>query len=182
MHCSASASDRAPRYLGYTAFSGRTGPGGRTGEPTEIEVPLVHEHRRLWLHNSVTRMGDGLVIWIADITERKRVEAELHSVDRRKDEFLATLAHELRNPLAPIRQAAAIASAPRASPAQLRWSQGVVERQVHHMARLLDDLLDVSRVTRGTLELRRELLDIRSVVDAAVETSKPRSMPGATRW
>jgi signal transduction histidine kinase len=144
-----------------------------TAEPIEIEVPLLHEHRRRWFHNSVSRMGDGLVIWIADVTERKRVEAQLLDVDRRKDEFLATLAHELRNPLAPIRQAAAIASAPRATPEQQRWSQGVIERQVHHMARLLDDLLDVSRITRGTLELRRELLDIRSVVDAAVETSKP---------
>jgi signal transduction histidine kinase len=144
-----------------------------TGEPADIEVPLRHEYRRQWFHNSVTKMGDGLVIWFADITERKRVETELREVDRRKDEFLATLAHELRNPLAPIRQAAAIASAPRATPAQLRWSQGVIERQVRHMARLLDDLLDVSRITRGTLELRREWLDIRSVVDAAVETSKP---------
>jgi len=144
-----------------------------TGEPADIEVPLRHEHRQRWFHNSAARLGDGLVIWIADITERKRVEAELHTMDRRKDEFLATLAHELRNPLAPIRQAAAIARAPGVTPAQLTWSQGVIERQVRHMARLLDDLLDVSRITRGTLELRCERLDIHSVVDAAVETSKP---------
>ena len=144
-----------------------------TGEPADLEVALQQGHRSRWYHNSVAKMDDGLVVWFADITERKRVEAELREVDRRKDEFLATLAHELRNPLAPIRQAAAVASAPRASAAQLRWSHGVIERQVRHMARLLDDLLDVSRITRGTLELRREWLDLRSVVDAAVETAKP---------
>jgi signal transduction histidine kinase len=144
-----------------------------TGVPVDLEVPLVHEKRRRWFHNSVARMGDGLVIWFANISARKRVEAELREVDRRKDEFLATLAHELRNPLAPIRQAAAIASEPRVNPSQLRWSQGVIERQVRHMGRLLDDLLDVSRITRGTLELRRERLDINAVVEAAVETSRP---------
>jgi signal transduction histidine kinase len=144
-----------------------------TGSPADIEVPLLRQNRRQWLHNSVAKMGDGLVIWFANITERKRAEAELREVDRRKDEFLATLAHELRNPLAPIRQAAAIASAARVTPAQLRWSQGVIERQVRQMGRLLDDLLDVSRITRGTLELRRERMDISAVVEAAVETSRP---------
>jgi PAS domain S-box-containing protein len=144
-----------------------------TGEPADIEFALHPGQRTRWYHNSIAKMDDGVVAWFADITERKRVESELREVDRRKDEFLATLAHELRNPLAPIRQAAAIASAPRASAAQLRWSHGVIERQVRHMARLLDDLLDVSRITRGMLELRREWLDLRSVVDAAVETSKP---------
>ena len=144
-----------------------------TGEPADVEVPLLRDSRREWFHNSIAKMGDGLVIWFANITERKRVEAELREVDRRKDEFLATLAHELRNPLAPIRQAAALASAPRVTAAQLRWSQGVIERQVRQMGRLLEDLLDVSRITRGTLELRREWLEICSVVDAAVETSKP---------
>jgi signal transduction histidine kinase len=144
-----------------------------TGEPADLEVAVQQGHSSRWYHYSVAKLDDGLVVWFADSTERKRVEAELREVDRRKDEFLATLAHELRNPLAPIRQAAAIGSAPRASAAQLRWSHGVIERQVRHMARLLDDLLDVSRITRGTLELRREWLDLRSVVDAAVETSKP---------
>jgi signal transduction histidine kinase len=144
-----------------------------TGESADLEAPMLHDNRPRWFHNSIAKMDDGLVVWFADITERKRVEADLRDVDRRKDEFLATLAHELRNPLAPIRQAAAIASAPRATAAQLRWSHAVIERQVRHMARLLDDLLDVSRITRGTLELRCEWLDVRSVVDAAVETSKP---------
>ncbi|MHB8476830.1 MAG: PAS domain S-box protein [Steroidobacteraceae bacterium] len=108
-----------------------------------------------------------------DITESKRAEAALRETDRRKDEFLATLAHELRNPLAPIRQAALISRAEGASEAQKRWSHDVISRQVHHMSLLLDDLLDVSRITRGTLELRLEMADLRDIVDAAVEAARP---------
>jgi len=144
-----------------------------TGVAADIEVRLRLGERERWFHNSITRFGDGVVIWFSDITERKQVEAELRELDRRKDEFLAILAHELRNPLAPIRQAAAILGARGATPEQLHRSQSVIERQVHHMARLLDDLLDVSRITRGTLELRREWLDVQSIVDAAIETSRP---------
>ena len=141
--------------------------------PQDIEMSVVRAARRFWFQNSISKTEDGVVVWFSDITERKQVEAELREVDHRKDEFLAVLAHELRNPLAPIRQAAAIASSARRTESQLRWSQGVIERQVRHMARLLDDLLDISRITRGTLELRRERLDIRAVVEAAVETSQP---------
>jgi PAS domain S-box-containing protein len=108
-----------------------------------------------------------------EIATRQRAEAALREADRRKDEFLATLAHELRNPLAPIRQAALIAQAAEATPAQKRWSHDVITRQVQHMSLLLDDLLDVSRVTRGTLELRIQTTDLAAVVDAAVETARP---------
>jgi PAS domain S-box-containing protein len=104
---------------------------------------------------------------------RERAEAALREADRRKDEFLATLAHELRNPLAPIRQAALIARAPNATDAQKRWSSDVISRQVHHMSVLLDDLLDISRITRGTLELRTEMTELSAVVEAAVETARP---------
>src|SRR6185312_5970548 len=93
--------------------------------------------------------------------------------DERKDQFLATLAHELRNPLAPIRQAAMISQAARATDAQKRWSHDVISRQVQHMSLLLDDLLDVSRITRGTLELRMEMVDLAAVVEAAVEPARP---------
>ncbi len=93
--------------------------------------------------------------------------------DRRKDEFLATLAHELRNPLAPIRQAATIARNVNATDAQKRWSSNVIERQVQHMSLLLDDLLDVSRITHGTLQLRKQHTDLQSIVSAAVETARP---------
>ncbi|HKE45770.1 MAG TPA: PAS domain S-box protein [Steroidobacteraceae bacterium] len=108
-----------------------------------------------------------------EITQRERAEAALLETDRRKDEFLATLAHELRNPLAPIRQAALIARAPNATEAQKRWSHDVIERQVHQMALLLEDLLDISRITRGTLDLRTEMTDLATVVSTAVETARP---------
>jgi len=108
-----------------------------------------------------------------EIASRERAEAALRETDQRKDEFLATLAHELRNPLAPIRQATMISMAPGANEQQKRWSHEVITRQVHHMSLLLDDLLDISRITRGTLELRTEMTDLRTVVDSAVETSRP---------
>ena len=108
-----------------------------------------------------------------DVTERKQAEDALRAEARRKDEFLATLAHELRNPLAPIRHAARISRTPQATSAQIDWSHGVIERQVEHMARLLDDLLDVSRITRGKLELRIERLVLRDQLLSAVETARP---------
>jgi PAS domain S-box-containing protein len=108
-----------------------------------------------------------------DITQSKRTEAVLREMDRRKDEFLATLAHELRNPLAPIRQAALISKADRSTDAQKRWSHDVITRQVQHMSLLLDDLLDISRITRGTLELRLESSELGRVIEAAVETARP---------
>ena len=105
--------------------------------------------------------------------ERARALDSLRDADRRKDEFLATLAHELRNPLAPVRQAAAISRAPGATDAQKRWSHEVIDRQVQQMALLLDDLLDVSRITRGMLQLRKAAAELGAVVDAAVETVRP---------
>lgn len=115
----------------------------------------------------------GAVMVFHDVTTRRRAELALREADRRKDEFLATLAHELRNPLAPIRQAALISKAPGATEVQKRWSHDIIERQVRNMALLLDDLLDISRVTRGTLTLRIEETDLASMVDAAVEIARP---------
>jgi PAS domain S-box-containing protein len=108
-----------------------------------------------------------------EIARREEAERALRETDRRKDEFLATLAHELRNPLAPIRQAALISQTPAATDAQKRWSHEVITRQVQHMSLLLDDLLDVSRITRGTLELRKKRTELASIIDAAVETARP---------
>jgi PAS domain S-box-containing protein len=108
-----------------------------------------------------------------EVARRERAEAALRETDRRKDEFLATLAHELRNPLAPIRQAALISKGTNATEAQKRWSHDVISRQVHHMSLLLDDLLDISRITRGTLALRLEATELADVIDAAVETARP---------
>ena len=108
-----------------------------------------------------------------DITQSKRIEATLRETDRRKDEFLATLAHELRNPLAPIRQAALISMSDTATDAQKNWSHNVISRQVNHMSWLLDDLLDISRITRGTLELRLEDTELADILESAVETARP---------
>lgn len=126
-----------------------------------------------WYRIIATPLEDAAAVWFADISERKRQEQALQDADRRKDEFLATLAHELRNPLAPIRQAALIARSAQASDAQRLWAHSVIERQVQHMSLLLDDLLDVSRITRGTLSLRKQMVSLRTIVNSAVETARP---------
>ncbi len=110
---------------------------------------------------------------VLDVTERELGEQALRDADRKKDEFLATLAHELRNPLAPVRSAAAVLSMGTAAPAQMRWAAAVIERQVGHMSRLLDDLLDVSRITHNRLELKREQHSIQQIVGEAAEQSGP---------
>ena len=115
----------------------------------------------------------GAVMVFHDVTERRQAEIALRDADRRKDEFIATLAHELRNPLAPIRQAALISKAPAATEAQKRWSHDVIDRQVHYMSLLLDDLLDISRVTRGTLVLRMQPTELAAALDVAIETARP---------
>jgi signal transduction histidine kinase/ActR/RegA family two-component response regulator len=97
----------------------------------------------------------------------------LIEADQRKDEFLATLAHELRNPLAPIRHAVKLLDAEGADETQRKWGREVIARQVHRMALLLDDLLDVSRITRGRLELKLGHVSLESLVSSAVETARP---------
>jgi len=113
------------------------------------------------------------VLVFRDITERKRSDDALRDADRRKDEFLAVLAHELRNPLAPLRNALQVVRLSGSDPATVKQVWGMMERQVQQMVRLIDDLLDVSRITRNKLELRRETVDTREVVEAALEMSSP---------
>jgi PAS domain S-box-containing protein len=108
-----------------------------------------------------------------DDTDRKTAELALHEADQRKDIFLATLAHELRNPLAPIRNAAKMLGSPNLGEEQLHWAQTVIQRQVKHMALLLDDLLDVARITQGKLQLKRQPLTLNSVIDSAIESARP---------
>jgi PAS domain S-box-containing protein len=110
------------------------------------------------------------------ITARRMQQAlteQLQESDRRKNQFLATLSHELRNPLAPIRNAAHILASPKLSPEQLKWSREIISRQAQHMARLLEDLLDIARVTHGKLSLHRANVLLSAVVDAAVEAVQP---------
>ena len=134
-----------------------TTQGREPGAPSERELRLL----------------DLLSRAAADLVERSQAEARLKDADRRKDEFLAILAHELRNPLAPIRYAVSINKDPNTTEEQRRRMRRVVERQVEHMGRLLDDLLDVSRIARGTVALKNERLDLATVIGAAVEASRP---------
>jgi len=128
----------------------------------------------------------GLCFMLTDLSQNKRYEEleraqaalrkseeALRQADRRKDEFLATLAHELRNPLAPMRNAVEFLRAKGTAAPELRWAHDVIDRQVQLMARLLEDLLDVSRVALDRPHLRKTLVELGSVIDAAVETSFP---------
>ena len=105
--------------------------------------------------------------------DNARLFFEVQEADRQKNEFLAMLAHELRNPLAPIRNAVQLLQAESALPRQQQWAKEVIGRQVQQMVRMVDDLLDVSRITRGKINLRTETIDVATVVANAVETSRP---------
>jgi two-component system CheB/CheR fusion protein len=135
-------------------------------------------YRWFTINGEGVRGADGRIAkWVGtatDIDERRRAEAGLREADRRKDEFLAMLAHELRNPLAPIRNAVKLLRDAGQTDPVREWSRDVIERQVEQMTRLVDDLLDVSRITRGKIQLQIETLDLATVVSGAVETSRPR--------
>ena len=122
----------------------------------------------------------GVVLVFRDATEDRAARRELiesrdalREADRRKDVFLATLSHELRNPLAPIRSATRVLETPGLTQQDLERSRSIISRQVRHMATLLDDLLDISRITRGMLTLRIENVELRGLMEAAVETAQP---------
>ncbi len=149
--------------------------GGRT--TYELDV-LAKDGRRITMEiNSRLAEWPGQTPQVQgmarDITDRKRAEEALRDADRKKDEFLAMLAHELRNPLAPLCNALEIMRLAPGNPEAVRRAQEMMGRQVQQMARLVDDLLDVSRITLGKIELRRERLDLSAVVLSAVETSRP---------
>jgi len=110
---------------------------------------------------------------LVDITNVKQLEAELQAADRHKDEFLATLAHELRNPLAPVRNAVRILHLKSSADPQAIRAADIIERQVKVMARLIDDLMDVARISQGRLELRFHDVDLRRAIDLAIEGSRP---------
>ena len=143
----------------------------------EMPVPRP-DGERAWLSVNAAPLRDergavtAAVLAVEDVTRRKAAEEELRDASRRKDEFLAMLAHELRNPLAPIRNTLETMKFI-GIPAEFRRSHEVMDRQVRHMVRLLDDLLDVSRITRGKLTLHRGRVDLGEVVRQAVEISRP---------
>ena len=142
-------------------------------------VRVTKDGRRIDISLTVSPIRDssGTVIGASkvarDITERKQAELALRDVDRRKDEFLAILAHELRNPLAPIRNSLHILRLTSQHDPVGERVGDMMDRQVSHMVRLVDDLLEVSRITRGKIALRKERVDLAAVVKNSVETSRP---------
>jgi PAS domain S-box-containing protein len=115
----------------------------------------------------------GFVGCVFDVHDRKSYEQALRDSDRKKDEFLATLAHELRNPLAPIRNSLELLKLAPEDAALQEQARAVIERQLSQMVRLVDDLLDLSRITRNKLELRKEPMELRAAIESAIETSRP---------
>jgi PAS domain S-box-containing protein len=116
---------------------------------------------------------DRMIGLVSDITDRMQTTEALHDASRKKDEFLAMLAHELRNPLAPISAAAQVITGGRANAALLEKAGAIIERQSRHMSHLLDDLLDVARVTQGLVTLDMQRIDLGAVVTAALEQARP---------
>ena len=135
-----------------------------------------HGGETIWVKLSIALARESavegrVVAVIEDVTERKHAEQDLLEADRRKDEFLAVLAHELRNPLAPIRNSLHILRM--AQSPGIEQVVGMMERQVQHMVRLVDDLLEVSRISRGKIELKRERADLAAILKGAIDTSRP---------
>ncbi|HET7845065.1 MAG TPA: response regulator [Xanthomonadales bacterium] len=152
----------------------------QNGEPVQFEARhRGHDGSYRWFLTRAVPWRDAeghIVSWFgitADIDDHKALEEQLRETDRRKDEFLATLAHELRNPLAPLQNALHILRLDPAGGDAARSALGVMARQMQQMVRLVDDLLDVSRITRGRLELRRESCRFSAVVEDAIETVRP---------
>jgi PAS domain S-box-containing protein len=147
----------------------------RTGEPVRFESPIVEFGRFFDIH--AFRVGvpeqHRVAVLFNDITERKRHAEQLREADRRKDEFLAMLGHELRNPLAAIRNATELLKLIASEDRRLQRVRDVLERQSAHMTRLIDGLLEVSRIARGKIHLDRETLDLRQIIDGALESRIP---------
>ena len=153
---------------------------------TGIPVRFIDEAKGLgrWFDVYVTRLGDSgsttVAVLFSDITDRKRADDDLRRLadelaesDRRKTEFLATLAHELRNPLAPLSSGLQVMKLSAADPAAIERTRGMMERQVSHMVHLVDDLLDIARITTGKVDLKKERVELQTIIASAVETSMP---------
>ncbi|MEC4717903.1 PAS domain-containing protein [Noviherbaspirillum sp. CPCC 100848] len=146
-----------------------------TGKAEIIEISYTFpDETQAWIEIRAHRSLDGgMALFFRDVTDRRSAQEELKIADRRKDEFLAMLAHELRNPLAPIGAAAQLLQIAKLDDARVRQTSQIIGRQVDHMTHLINDLLDVSRVTRGLVALENAPLDIRHIVTDAVEQAAP---------
>jgi PAS domain S-box-containing protein len=159
------------------------GKVARTGVPVRF-VDQVNGMMGRWFDVYVARLGgDGsktVAVLFNDITDRKRANDDLRTLakelaesDRRKTEFLATLAHELRNPLAPLASGLQVMKLSAAEPVVVERTRSMMERQVNHMVHLVDDLLDIARITTGKVDLKTERVDLQTIIASAVETSMP---------
>jgi signal transduction histidine kinase/ActR/RegA family two-component response regulator len=137
---------------------------------TEQQVPVAYSAASVQDSDGVLQ---GAVLIFRDESERRRIELALRNADQRKDEFLATLAHELRNPLAPISMGLELLELSADDRRAVEEVRIMMQRQTRHMVRLIDDLLDVSRITRGKLELRRSQVELAKIVRNAVEATRP---------
>lgn len=143
-------------------------------EPAMLERSVRYSLQQSQATRALRDAREALETRVAERTaELETANAQLREADRRKDQFLAILAHELRNPLAPIANAVQILSMPNLEAAEQTWARVVIGRQVKHLTRLVDDLLDVSRINSGKINLRREWVDVVTVIERAIETSRP---------
>ena len=166
-----------PDELEYTRETWRSAIENATTYACEHRIRMEDGSYRWHLSRAVPMRGSGGVVkWFGtatDIHDLREAQEALQESDRRKDEFLATLAHELRNPLNPIRNAVEVLRRRGPDIPELRWGRDVIDRQVDHLTRLIDDLLDVSRITRNKLELRKQRVDLAEILNGAVESSRP---------
>jgi len=187
--------DRVPRWRAWdeqgNAVPPENWPGQRAlrGETVAPGLQMLYrtdEGQEVWMRVSAGPLRDeqGQIVGATAVVQNidaitraeqalRQSEEALREIDRRKNEFLATLAHELRNPLAPIRNAVQILHIRGPAVPELQWARGVIDRQIQQMTRLIDDLMDVSRINQGKIELKRERVALATVVQGAVETSRP---------
>ncbi len=147
----------------------------KTGESRRFDMPAdaMGRHYDVYAFRIGPPEDAQVAVLFSDITERKRFEQSMREASQRKDEFLAVLAHELRNPLAPVRTGLSVLQLANGDPATTAKMLPLLQRQVDHMVRLVDDLLEVSRVSGGKVELRLEPVDVSTALRSAVETSRP---------
>ncbi len=155
-------------------------PGVAREGHADVEIRFRHfkTGTAIWMHYNVFFIKDstgepiGFATVSRDISVSKQAEAALHEADQHKDEFLAMLAHELRNPLTPISNAAHILDMLKLEDPRLSWAKEIITRQVMHLTHLVDDLLDVSRIARGKISLKKERLDLVEVIKSVLETAR----------
>jgi len=146
---------------------------GRRRDGSTFPMELAVSETRLGVRRIFTGIVRDITAYKKAVEERMALVVELKDADQRKDQFLAMLAHELRNPLAPISNAVQIMRLEGPKGPNFQWSIEVIEDQIKHMTRMIDDLLDVSRITRGKVDLQKQPIELAQVVELAVEASRP---------